>query len=301
MEPPLVMGHITSSLRSVKESKGVLLNKIVDELIENCDSIEAVIIADWQGLSFASKLPKDINEDEISATTLFTLEGAEGTRKELENSLLGTKLSYLIMVTEKDGKPAYMLIFPIETVGYIACISYAKEDIALIVQNMKIAAKKAYQILASPEETNVQESIEPLIKSKYKSLLQKLDVLKNVKLSFLEPKKKEALPEELSQMTASSTSIPITVPVTKAPPITGPPPPPDMPLEFLEVEADLEPLEPEVLPTINLAKFQVVFVDSKNIKYTVNIQAIDEVDAQVKLQEMKQYHPIEIISVTRIE
>ncbi|MHA1277435.1 MAG: hypothetical protein ACTSQI_19715 [Candidatus Helarchaeota archaeon] len=300
MEPFGIMDHISTSLRNIKETKGELLNKIVNELMANCDTLEAVIIADWQGLSFASKLPKDVNEDEISATTLFTLEGAEGTRKELEKSLLGTKLSYLMMVTEKDGKPAYMFVFPIETLGYIACISYVREDMALIVQNMRIAAEKAAKVLASPEKSADEDTIEPIITSKYKNLLQKLETLKSVEFSFLEPQPASSPSQSGASETYPTVPIPTTV-TAQPPPIPGPPPPPTAPLEFIQVETDLETFEPDtIIPPEHLAKFQVIFYDSKRIKYTVNIFAIDELDAQVKLQEMEQYHPIEIISVTKI-
>ncbi len=292
--------HVTSAIRNAKETKGALLNKIVEDLMANCDTIEAVIIADWQGFSFASKLPKDVNEDEISATTLFTLEGAEGTRRELEKSLLGHKLSYLMMVTEKGDNLAYMFVFPIETLGYIASISCAREDIALIVQNMKIAAEKAAKILVSPEDKIKEENIEPKITSKYKSLLQKLETLKSVKISFLEPQIACSPSQEAAPMMHSQTETPDEFSL-QPPPLSGPPAPPTAPLEFIEVETEFETIDTRsMIPPEHLAKFQIVFYDSKRIKYTVTISAVDELDAQVKLQEMEQYHPIEIINVTKI-
>lgn len=289
MEPFKAMENTVTS-NSNKESKSTQLNNIVNTLMEKCDSCEAVIIADWQGLSFASKLPKDINEDEVSATTLFMLEGAEGTRKELEKSLVGDKLSYLMMVSEKDGKTAYMFVFPIGTVGYIASISYAREDMALIVQNMKIAANKSLEILQSTQETE-SRSIDSQIAPKYKNLLQKLEALKDVKLTFLETSPSS------SSIDLSSSVIPPNPPPT----VCGPLPPPEIPLEFLEVETEIEPLEPEIIIPSNLIKYQVVFIDSKGIRYTVNIQAVDELDAEVRLQNMQQYHPIQIQYIKQIE
>ncbi len=279
------------------KGKGELLNNIVNELMVNCDSLSAVIIADWQGLSFASKLPQDVNEEEISATTLFTLEGAEGTRKELERSLLGKKLSYLIMVTEKSNKSAYMYVFPISKLGYIACISEMKEDAALIVQNMKTAVKKAEKILAIPESQIVEESVEPLITSKYNNLMKKLEALKSLKLSFFD--KTEQIPTQDNPILISNgNGVPL---VEEAPPIEGPLSPPETPLDFIEVETELDPLEPEILSGGTLGKFQVVFVDSKNIKYTILLDALDELDVEVRLKERHAYHPLSILSISRIE
>ena len=136
-----------TSRSSKRETKGGILNTIVKDLMASCDSILAVIIADWQGLSFASKLPEGVNEDEISATTLLTLAGAEGTIKELERTLLGNKLSYLIMVTEQNNQMAYMVIYPIENLGYLAAVLYAREDMGVIIQNMKTSVQKAAEIL----------------------------------------------------------------------------------------------------------------------------------------------------------
>ena len=294
------MEHLLSSNNNKKESKSTSLNKILNELMANCDSLEAVIIADWQGLSFASKLPNGVNEDEISATTLFTLEGAEGTRKELEKSLLGDKLSYLIMVTEKDGKPAWMFVFPIEKLGYIASITRAREDIALIVQNMGIAAKKAAEILGTPQKAAPRESVEPLITSKYKALLQKLDDLKSVKLSFLDSELPKPESPQIEAVAPSTNSAPSAVPEMQAPLTAGPPPPPELPMEFLEVEAE-EPLEPDILIRDDLTKFRVVFLDSRNIKYTVNVEAVDEFDVEVRLKQMEQYHPITILEINKYE
>ncbi|MFX1293423.1 MAG: hypothetical protein ACFFD2_00995 [Promethearchaeota archaeon] len=305
MEPSKTMDDILFSKKDSKENKSDLLNKIVNELMENCDSMEAVIIADWQGLSFASKLPKDVNEDEISATTLFTLEGAEGTRKELEKTLLGTKLTYLLMVSEKDNKPAYMFVFPIERLGYIASISHVREDNALIVQNMKIACKKAEKVLAVPEKTRKQKSMEPILTKKYKNVLQKLDALKNVKLKFLEPEKDNLLkapnPQKVPTTASPSTTTPFPVPIIEDISVGASSTSSQIPLEFIEVESDHEPIEPEILiPKKQLPKFQIVFIDSTNIKYTVIIEADNKFDAKNKLKEIGQYHPVEIITIDRV-
>lgn len=164
-----------------KRGKEELLNDIINDLMSNCDSILAIIIADWQGLSYASKLPDGVNEEVISATTILTLEGTEGTRKELEKSLLGNKLSYLIIVTEDD--PAYMIIFPIETLGYIACVSKKREDMGIIIQNTKSAAKKVLEILMikpTQKKEEKSEYIEQYVTEKYENLLDKLKNLKTM-------------------------------------------------------------------------------------------------------------------------
>ncbi|MFX0141709.1 MAG: roadblock/LC7 domain-containing protein, partial [Candidatus Hodarchaeota archaeon] len=170
-----------------QKGKQQLLNEIINDLMASCDSIKAVIIADWQGLSFASKLPENINEQIISATTLFTIEGAEGTRKELEYELLGNKLSYLIMATEDET--AFMIIFPIGNIGYIASVSKIREDLGLITQNMKIAAKKVKDILIIPPKddrimlevsTEKPKYMETFVATKYESILEKLKNLKKI-------------------------------------------------------------------------------------------------------------------------
>ncbi|MHA1264552.1 MAG: roadblock/LC7 domain-containing protein [Candidatus Helarchaeota archaeon] len=303
---------------STRESKGVLLNQIVAELLKTCDSILAVIIADWQGLSFASKLPQDVNEEEISATTLFTLEGAEGTRKELEKSLLGKKLSYLILVTERENKPAYMIIFPIEDLGYIACISHTREDMAVIIQNMKIAAKKAADILAVPQnEDHHLDTIEQLIAPKYDNLMKKLNALKNVKIPFLEcvpasqmntglATQTETVPitqmnsDSATQVEPAHSSLPSypqePIPISEVPPIGGAPLPPELPMELIEVETEIEELEPEILP-VTKKRFQVTFRDSKNIKYTVILSAQDQLDAEVRIRNRENFHEVEILEI----
>ncbi|MHA1302067.1 MAG: hypothetical protein ACTSO9_21850 [Candidatus Helarchaeota archaeon] len=169
-----------------KKGKQELLNDIINDLMENIDSLLAVNIADWEGLSFASRLPLEVNDEVISATTLFTLEGAEATRKELESSLLGKKISYLIMMTEVEKNPTYMMVFPIENLGYIACVSNKREDMGIIIQDMKIASKKVKEILfGSPTTPKVEidkkiETIQQMSGQKYENLLEKLKKLKNL-------------------------------------------------------------------------------------------------------------------------
>jgi predicted regulator of Ras-like GTPase activity (Roadblock/LC7/MglB family) len=281
------MEDILSTFGS-REGKGEKLNKILSELRASCN-ILAVIIADWQGLSFASKLPDDVNEEEISATTLFTLEGAEGTRRELERSLLGEKISYLIMVTERKSKPAYLILFPIENLGYIACISHIREDMGVIIQNMRTAARKAAAILREEEDLKDKvKSVEQLITPKYDQLMKKLEALKNVKLPFL-----QTPIQRISQQESPS--------VLEAPSIAGPPLPPEIPLEFVSIETEIEPLEPEILPNQQLIRFRVEFSDSKNIKYTVVLDATNELEAELRIKEKEAFHPITIINVTRLD
>ncbi|MFX1451997.1 MAG: hypothetical protein ACFFCM_14255 [Promethearchaeota archaeon] len=178
-----------------KKGKQELLNDIIDDLMDVCDSILATYIADWEGLSFASKLPIDVNDELVSATTLFTLEGAEATRKELEKSLLGKNISYLILMTETQLGPAYMMVFPIEKLGYISCISKKREDMGIIIQNMKTASKKVKDILFGAQSekseedkpstpTQLIETKEEYIKQiageKYDNLFKKLKTLKDM-------------------------------------------------------------------------------------------------------------------------
>lgn len=304
MESSRLMNETTLSSRSSKETKGVLLNKIVNDLMANCDSLLAVIIADWQGLSFASKLPKDVNEDEISATTLFTLEGAEGTRKELDKSLLGNKLSYVILVTERLGKPAYMVIFPIDSLGYIASISHMREDMGVIIQNMRGAAKKAAQILVAPNKGAQAdtESVEQLLAPKYDQLMKKLEALKSVKLPFLETAVNGSPSSQVTPINNYIEAPPLQeIPAMDLPVVGGPPTPPDAPLDFIEIEAEIDDLEPGILPGPPLAKFQVTFKDAKEIKYTVVLQAADELDAEVRIKDREQFNLVEIISIIKIE
>ncbi len=178
-----------------KKGKEELLNDIIDDLMDVCDSILATYIADWEGLSFASKLPLDVNDEIISATTLFTLEGAEATRKELEKSLLGKNISYLIMMTETQLGPAYMIVFPIETLGYIACVSKKREDMGIIIQNMKTASKSVKDILFGISSEKIEDSgpsppkesietkedyIKQFAGEKYDNLWKKLKTLKDM-------------------------------------------------------------------------------------------------------------------------
>lgn len=293
-----------SSARSNGENKGLLLNKIVDELLKNCDSILAVIIADWQGFSFASKLPKDINEDEISATTLFTLEGAEGTRKELEKSLLGNKLSYLILVTERLQQPAYMIIFPIQDLGYIASISHTREDMGVIIQNMKTAAKKAAQILTSQDKLKdlTSDSVEQLIAPKYEQLMKKLDALKQVKLPFLDGQPAEPAPAPTPVYETDGISPLTEIPILEPPAVGGPPLPPEAPMDFIEVETEIDDdAEPDIIPGPAPARFQVTFMDAKQIKYTVVLTAENELDAEVRIKDREQFQNVEIISILKVE
>jgi predicted regulator of Ras-like GTPase activity (Roadblock/LC7/MglB family) len=293
---------VATSKSSKREAKGDLLNQVVKDLMVGCDSILAVIIADWQGLSFASKLPQAINEDEISATTLFTLEGAEGTRKELEKSLLGNKLSYLIMVTERNNKPAYMVIFPIENLGYIAVVSHTREDMGVIIQNMKAAVQKAAEILSDVDKNPMitQENLEQLITPKYDKLMEKLDKLKKVKINFFDG-------EEQRMVTPSSPAPPIETPSTiedsviELPPVGGPPLPPAAPFEFIEIETEIDEGEPDILPGMHLSKFQVEFVDFKNTRYIVIIEALNEFDVEVKLKERKEFQNIKILKIVKME
>lgn len=287
-----------------KENKGALLNQIVEDLMKNCESILAVIIADWQGLSFASKLPGTVNEEEISATTLFTLEGAEGTRKELAKTLLGNKLSYLILVTERQGKLAYMIIFPIADLGYIACISHIREDMGVIIQNVKSAAQKAATSLEATCKENHQlsDTIEQQIAPKYDTLMKKLEALKNVKLPFLEGSQNNVESPISSVSTCSSTDyVPYDVPMIEAPPITGPPLPPDTPLDFIEVDTDFTELEPELLSDLPVSKYQITFKDAKNIKYTVIVTASNEIDAEVRIRDRENFHDVEILGIQKLE
>jgi predicted regulator of Ras-like GTPase activity (Roadblock/LC7/MglB family) len=298
MEPFGVLDKTLFSSGSNRENKGVLLNQIVDELTKKCEVL-AVIIADWQGLSFASKLPKQVNEEEISATTLFTLEGAEGTRKELEKTLLGKKLSYLILVTERLGKPAYMIIFPIEDLGYIACISHIREDMAVIIQNMKAASKKAAEILVVSEKGDQcsLDTIEQLIAPKYDNLMKKLDALKNVKLPFLE-KAPACDPSNTPQPVPDSNTFPEP---PEIPVITGPPLPPEMPLDFIEVETEIDEGEPDIIPGPPPQKFQVTFRDAKQIKYTVVLSAQNELDAEVRIRDREQFQDVDIIEIVKLD
>lgn len=295
------------SSRSNGENKGLLLNKIVDELLKNCDSILAVIIADWQGFSFASKLPKDVNEDEISATTLFTLEGAEGTRKELEKSLLGNKLSYLILVTDRLQQPAYMIIFPIQDLGYIACISHTREDMGVIIQNMRTAAKKAAQILASQDKLKdlISDSVEQLIAPKYDQLMKKLDALKQVKLPFLEGQPVEPAPPLTPVYETNGISPLTSIPILEPPAVGGPPLPPEAPMDFIEVETEIDDdeddAEPDIIPGPPPTRFQVTFMDAKQIKYTVVLTAQNELDAEVRIKDREQFQNVEIVSILKVE
>ncbi len=304
MEPSRLMDESTLSSRSGKENKGALLNNIVNEIMANCDSILAVIIADWQGLSFASKLPKDVHEDEISATTLFTLEGAEGTRKELEKSLLGNRLSYVILVTELDQKPAFMIIFPIESLGYIASISHTREDMGVIIQNMRTASKKAARILSAPEtrSTDGEESVEQLLAPKYNRLMEKLEALKKVKLPFLESSKVLRPPTSVSCSTPySEEPNPPEVPTIEVPAMGGPIAPPNVPLDFIEIETEIENLEPAILLEAPLSKFQVIFKDAKEIKYTIIVQAANELDAEIRIKDREEFSSIMLLSIKKLE
>ncbi|MHA1230714.1 MAG: hypothetical protein ACTSRP_10395 [Candidatus Helarchaeota archaeon] len=196
----------------IVKSKSYELNRILEELLSSVE-IQAVIIADWQGLAMASKLPQENldKEDLIAATTLFSLTGAEDTRKELQDTLLGKKLSYLLMMTEegKYGTTPFMVVCPIEDLGYIACISNKREDMAIMIMNMKRAAEKAADVLLphKREEIHELEKYETAIRSvqaykdsvcedsQYNKILNKIRNLKNIKVSsFVPPSglKKEA-------------------------------------------------------------------------------------------------------------
>ena len=292
-----------TSRSSKRETKGDMLNAIVKDLMANCDSILAVIIADWQGLSFASKLPEGVNEDEISATILFTLEGSEGTRKELEKSLLGNKLSYLVMVTERNTKMAYIVICPIENLGYIAAVSYAREDMGVIIQNMKTAVQKAVDILAENGKAvaEPQENLEQLIAPKYDKLMEKLSTLKKVKLNFFGDEEKRMVAPPLPAAAQVETPPPIPESFTiELPPVEGPPTLPAAPLEFIEIDTEIEDEEPDILPGMSHTKFQVEFIDSKRTRYMVIIEAANPFDAEVKLKEKKEFQGIQILKMTKL-
>ncbi|MBD3229801.1 MAG: hypothetical protein GF329_16585 [Candidatus Lokiarchaeota archaeon] len=165
--------------------------------------IQAVIIADWQGLAMASKLPAENldKEDLIAATTLFSLTGAEDTRKELQDSLLGKKLNYLLMMTDggKYANTPYMVVCPIENLGYIACISNIREDMAILIMNMKKAADKAADILVPreiPQEIQKMAPVIDKVKSyqekpsedkRYNKILSKIRNLKKIQVSNYVP------------------------------------------------------------------------------------------------------------------
>ncbi|MBD3226703.1 MAG: hypothetical protein GF329_00820 [Candidatus Lokiarchaeota archaeon] len=142
----------------------------------------------------ASKMPaQDADKEElIAATTLFSLNGAEDTRKELQDSLLGISLDFLLIMTEgKDNSNKFMIICPIDGIGYIACISAIKEDIAVIKMNMKNASKEILQILTAEEtevnmtsDRNVIEKIQSKKENnddKYTNIISKIEALKKIK------------------------------------------------------------------------------------------------------------------------
>ena len=298
------MANTVVTSNGKRETKGDMLNQIVKDLMASCDSILAVIIADWQGLSFASKLPEGVNEDEISATTLFTLEGAEGTRKELEKTLLGSKLSYLVMVTERNSKLAYIIICPIESLGYIAAVSHTREDMGVIIQSMKIAVQKAIEILVETEKTLVepQENLEQLIAPKYDKLMDKLNKLKQVKLNFFGDEEKRMVAPPILAAAQIETPTPIPEGLTiELPPVGGPPTIPTAPLEFIEIETEIEDGEPDILPGQSHTKFQVEFIDSKRTRYMVIIEAANPFDAEVKLRERKEFQGIRILKMSKSE
>lgn len=184
------------------KSKSFKLNQILEELLSSVD-IQAVIIADWQGLAMASKLPAENldKEDLIAATTLFSLTGAEDTRKELQDSLLGKKLNYLLMMTDggKYSRTPYMVVCPVENLGYIACISNIREDLAILIMNMKNAAEKAAEILVPhkiPQKIQEMAPVIDKVKSyqdtpsedkRYNTILNKIRSLKKIQVSNYVP------------------------------------------------------------------------------------------------------------------
>ena len=166
------------------------MNRILEKLLSSVE-VSALIIADWQGLPMASKLPdNDRNkEDLIAATTLFSLTGAEDTRKELQNSLLGKKLSYLLVMTEDEGGGTpYIVVCPIGHLGYIACVSNKREDMAILIMNMKEAAREALNILSGSREMQKVEEMTEIVEkvksikeqqtqeSKYDNILKKIKI-----------------------------------------------------------------------------------------------------------------------------
>jgi len=215
--------------------------------------IQAVIIADWQGLAMASKLPEeDLDKEElIAATTLFSLTGAEDTRKELQETLLGKKLSYLLMMTEGGslGLTPYMVVCPISNLGYIACVSNKREDMAIMIMNMKQAAEKASDVLGPHQEAPLIQQMTPAIdkvksfqdspeeEGKYNEILGKIRNLRNIQVSSYTPPsglKREgpptigspALPEFPAQAAQTKfKSIPTQPVSSPAPPVQTANPP----------------------------------------------------------------------------
>jgi predicted regulator of Ras-like GTPase activity (Roadblock/LC7/MglB family) len=183
------------SFETETNSKSHNLNIILDQLLKTSE-ILAAIVADWQGLVIASKLPDGevdgIDEDLIAATTLFSLSGAEDTRRELENTLLGKKLDFLLIMTEGDNSNKFMIICPVNGLGYIACLSNIRQDLAVIKMNMKKAAKEILKILipdkvASFKDRSIIETMElnedNTIEDRYNRMISKIDKLKNLQLT----------------------------------------------------------------------------------------------------------------------
>lgn len=177
-------------------SKSHNLSKILDQLLKTSE-IRAAIVADWQGLVIASKLPDgevdEVDEDLIAATTLFSLTGAEDTRRELQNTLLGKKLDFLLIMTEgKNNSSKFMIVCPVNGLGYIACLSSIREDLAVIKMNMKKAAKEILKILVPDKVTSFKnrsiiETMElnedKTIEDRYNRMVSKIDKLKNLQLN----------------------------------------------------------------------------------------------------------------------
>ncbi|MHA1311706.1 MAG: hypothetical protein ACTSQO_12405 [Candidatus Helarchaeota archaeon] len=176
----------------------------------------------------ASKLPQQNfdKEELIAATTLFSLTGAEDTRRELQNTLLGNKISYLLIMTEGEshGITPYMVVCPIENLGYIACISNKREDMAIMIMNMKKAAKEVIDILTPRKEMHEIEKVRPVINkiqsiqenplrdTQYNKILNKIRDLKNIKVSsFIPPsglKKEVPVPKGSPAIPAPPSSEP---------------------------------------------------------------------------------------------
>jgi len=151
----------------------------------------------------ASKLPpQDLDKEElIAATTLFSLTGAEDTRKELQDTLLGKKLGYLLMMTEESrfGITPYMVVCPVEDLGYIACVSNKREDMAILIMNMKRAAVKIADVLIPHKDFKENFEISPIIEkvqtiqdtppedTRYNKILNKIKNLRNIKVSSFIP------------------------------------------------------------------------------------------------------------------
>lgn len=289
------------------KSKSSKLNKILEELLSSVE-IQAVIIADWQGLAIASKLPsEELDKEElIAATTLFSLTGAEDTRKELQDTLLGKRINYLLIMTEggKFGLTKFMIVCPINNLGYIACVSNKREDMAILIMNMKKAAEKAAEILTPhEEEQEIVQSIDNVesyqeISSedkKYNTILSKIKSLKSIQPTGYIP------PSGLEK----------EAPIAKGnPPI--PKPPQQIKVETTQTSSQVaqplvnqQPTKPIVsipIPKPGIRKkFRIKFQNEKQIIFTMIIQAGSADDA-IKICERRnpQFKIVKVLEIHEI-